>query len=272
MSRRPRPRRGTPPRPGAAASRPPAPGAARPAPCPGPGPPVARRTPDGDRDQRDRQRGDQLEHGRGGEGDAQGLQGGPAVALGDLADRAVCASARRKATSVGRPRITSRKWPDSDDSARHCACARSRVARPTSAPNTGTSGSVASTMTALEQVLGGDRHAGEQRQHRGEHQRRQVAGEVGLGGADAAGHQHRQLALPRRAPSAPPSRAAPHQPAPQVPGDRAEARAAHASPAYARQRPGAGRRRPPPARERWTRWPPSTTRHDQPGDAPGLAR
>ena len=41
---------------------------------------------DGDRDQGDREGGDQLEDGRAGEGDAQGLEAGPAVALGDLAD------------------------------------------------------------------------------------------------------------------------------------------------------------------------------------------
>ena len=62
--------------------------------------------------------------------------------------RAACARARRKATRVGSPRTTSRKCPDSDDSARHCRSARSRVARPTSAPKTGTSGSVHTTMTA----------------------------------------------------------------------------------------------------------------------------
>ena len=63
--------------------------------------------------------------------------------------RDVWASARRNATSVGSPRITSRKWPDSEAIARHCLSARSRVARPTSAPKTGINGRVASTITAL---------------------------------------------------------------------------------------------------------------------------
>jgi hypothetical protein len=63
-----------------------------------------------------------------------------------VADWAV---ARRNATSVGSPRITSTKWPDSDARARHCFSARSRVASPTSAPKTGINGSVASSMTEL---------------------------------------------------------------------------------------------------------------------------
>ena len=62
--------------------------------------------------------------------------------------RADWACARRKATSVGSPRTTSRKCPDSDDSARHWRSARSRVTRPTSAPKTGTSGSVHTTISA----------------------------------------------------------------------------------------------------------------------------
>ena len=79
----------------------------------------------------------------------EGPQRGDAVAVGDLGDAADCARARRCATSVGSPRTTSRKCPDSASIARHCSAARSRVASPTSAPKTGTRGSVASTMSAL---------------------------------------------------------------------------------------------------------------------------
>ncbi len=60
-----------------------------------------------------------------------------------------CAFARRYATRVGSPRITSTKWPDSCASERHCRSALSRVAIPTSTANTGTSGSVKITITAL---------------------------------------------------------------------------------------------------------------------------
>ncbi len=59
------------------------------------------------------------------------------------------ALARRCATRVGKPRTTSRKWPESAAISRHCSWARSRVASPTRAPKRGTRGRVASTITAL---------------------------------------------------------------------------------------------------------------------------
>ena len=73
-SPRPRRRRGTPRRPGAAASTPRARAAARrSAVCRSSDPP-AQPDADGDRDQGDRQGGDELEDGGGGEGDPQGAQ------------------------------------------------------------------------------------------------------------------------------------------------------------------------------------------------------
>ena len=64
-----------------------------------------------------------------------------------VTDRMVptCASARRCATSVGSPRTTSRKCPDSASRACHWRRARSRVVMPTSAANTGISGRVSPT-------------------------------------------------------------------------------------------------------------------------------
>ena len=94
---------------------------------------------------------------------------------------------------MGSPRITSTKWPDSEAIARHWDSARSRVASPTSAPKTGTSGSGAGHDHRAQQVLGGDRDHGQRRQERRQDERRQVAGEVGLGGADPAGGQHGDL-------------------------------------------------------------------------------
>lgn len=50
---------------------------------------------------------------------------------------------------MGRPRTTSRKCPPSRDSATNCFSVTAFVVIPTSAPKTGMSGSVTSTITAL---------------------------------------------------------------------------------------------------------------------------
>ena len=64
-----------------------------------------------------------------------------------------CAWARRKTSSVGSPSTTSRKCPPRVDRLRHCLRVRRAVARPTSPPNTGMSGSVARMSEPGQQVL-----------------------------------------------------------------------------------------------------------------------
>ena len=61
------------------------------------------------------------------------------------------ASARPYEARVGRPRITSRKWPDNADSDRHRRWVDSWVVRPISAAKKGSSGTVNPTIRALGQ-------------------------------------------------------------------------------------------------------------------------
>ncbi len=77
----------------------------------------------------------------------------------------------------------------------------SRVARPTRMPKTGISGSVTQHDQRAHRVLGRDRHQGDARQHPGQHQRRHVAGQVGLGRGRAAGRQPGELAGRAAAPA-----------------------------------------------------------------------
>jgi hypothetical protein len=62
-------------------------------------------------------------------------------------------SARPYDTRVGRPRITSRKWPDNADSERHRRWVDSWVVRPIRAAKTGSNGTVKATIKALGQSM-----------------------------------------------------------------------------------------------------------------------
>ena len=64
---------------------------------------------------------------------------------------AACAFARPNTFSVGRPATTSRKWPPSRCRLRTWASMRSRVLAPTSAMNSGISGTVTTTIAAETQ-------------------------------------------------------------------------------------------------------------------------
>ena len=90
-----------------------------------------------------------------------------------------------------------------------------------------------------EQVLGGDREQRERRQHHGQHQGRQVAGQVGVDRDGPPGQQQSQLALPRGTVGAAVEGGA-HQPVPQVPGDLRGGPCRARVPGVRRQRPGAG--------------------------------
>ena len=97
---------------------------------------------DRDRDQRHRERGQQLEHERGEERDPQRPSACSRYAAPTVAIAAACGFARPNTFSVGRPATTSRKWPPSRCRLRTWASIRSRVVAPTSAMNSGISGSV----------------------------------------------------------------------------------------------------------------------------------
>ena len=157
----PRPRRGTRRRPGAAASTPPEPAAGRPGRCAAP----ATRRPAGRPIVTATSATESVATSSSTSEEANAIrsvpQRGEAVAVGDRRDPAATAPGRGGARPGSAARAsTSRKWPDSDAISRHCSRARSRVARPTRAPKTGTSGRVASTIDGAEQVLGGDRDDG----------------------------------------------------------------------------------------------------------------
>ncbi len=59
-----------------------------------------------------------------------------------------CAFARPNTFRVGSPATTSRKWPESRDSSRHCRAVWASVAHPISAMNRGISGRVATMIAA----------------------------------------------------------------------------------------------------------------------------
>ena len=146
------------------------------------------------RHQGDRQGRDELEHRGRREGEAQGVQAGAAVAVGDPADhrrlgaRPAEGDERRQPAhhveevsrqGLHRPPLPLGAVPggqaDQDAEDRH--------QRQGEQHDHGT-----------EQVLAGDREDREGRQHAGQHEGRQVAGEVGLGRRDAPGDQGRRLA------------------------------------------------------------------------------
>ena len=152
-----------------------------------------------DRDQRDRQGRHQLEDGRAGEGDPQGVQAGLAVALGDLADP--------RGLGLGAAEGHERR-----QAAHHVEeVARQRRHRPPLAfgpvagrePDQGAEDGDQRQRRqhdhGARDVLGGDHDDGEQRQHGGQHQGRDVPGQVGLRGRHPAGDQHRGLPGARRA-------------------------------------------------------------------------
>ncbi len=192
---------------------------------------------DHDRDQRDRERGDQLEHRRGGEGQPERRQRGPAVAVGDRADHRRLRPGTAEGDQGGQP-------------AHHVEeVARQRGHR---APLG--LGTVAGRQAHQRpedrqerqggqhdhrghQVLQGERDDGEQRQHGGQHQRRDVAREVGLGGRDPTGRQGRDLPRGRASGAA----------RQQRPGQVASHRPADADRPPRRRPP---RRPPPPGRAR----------------------
>ena len=191
--------------------------------CAGRGRPAASRTPDGDRDQRDATAWRPARAPPRRRRPAAACRSdAPAVAVGDLADPPRTApgpGGRRPASAARAPRRGSA--PRATTSPATAVWARSRVARPTRAPNTGTSGSVSSTMSALSRswvaiattVSSGSTPASTSGRH--------VAGEVRLGGADATGGEHRELTGGRRrtAGGAPARIAADHA-APQVGADQ----------------------------------------------------
>ena len=201
-------------------------------------------------DQRDREGRDQLEHRRGGERQPQRAQGRPPVAVGDLADP---------------PRLGA--GPAEGDQHRQPAhhveeVARQRRQRPPLPRRPVTGGQPDQSAEerqqrkregdheGAEQVLGRDRHQRQRRQHGREHQRRQVAGEVRLGGRDPAGGEHRDLAggsaRARRRPAVPhrPARI-PARPRGRAPAGRAGGRRRCARPGRPARRPAT---RPPRGR------------------------
>ena len=145
------------------------------------------------RHQRDRQGGDQLQHGRGGEGDLEGVDGRAAVAVGDR--RGWCRpvprrGGGRRGSAARAPR---RGSAPTAPRARATACrARSRVVSPTSTAKTGTSGRVRATTrpeSGSSQAIAASVDDG---QDGGRHERGQVAGDVGLDAGHAAGGQDGQ--------------------------------------------------------------------------------
>ncbi len=196
--------------------------------------------PDHDRHHRDRQRGHQLQHRRGRERQPQRVQGGPAVAVGDAAD----GRALRAGPLVGHQRGQPVHHVDE--------VTRQRGQRPPAAL-----GAVAGGQTdehrehrhqrqrhrddaGREQVLGGDREQRERRQHHGQHQGRQVAGQVRVDRDGPPGQQQRQLALPG-GPVAAGVEGGADQPVPQVLGDPRGGPSRARVPGVRRQGPRAGR-------------------------------
>ena len=197
--RLPRTRRGTPRRPDAAASTPRARAAGRRAPCASSSEPCASRTPTVTATSATDKRGDQLEDGRGREGDAEGPQRGDAVAVGDLGDAA-------RLHPLPAVRHQCRQPPHDVDEV-----ARQRLHGPPLLGSAVTGresderaedrdeGQRRQDDDRAEQVLGRHRDHRQRWQHGGQHQRRHVAGEVGLAGRDPAGHQDGDLAAAARA-------------------------------------------------------------------------
>ena len=147
---------------------------------------------DGDRHQRDRQRGDELEHGGGGEGDLEGVDGRPAVAVGDRADG--------RHLGLGPPvRDQRRQAPHHVEEV-----ARQRLHRAPLGPGPVAGGEADEDCEDRHERQGqrhdeprqgvepGDRDEGEDGQDGSGHQRREVAGDVGLDPGHAAGGEHRE--------------------------------------------------------------------------------
>ena len=131
-----------------------------------PSEPCCSRRPDDDGDQGHRDGRDELERDRRGERDPERLHRRVAVAVGDPSGSSATAPppGGRRPASAG-PFITSRKWPDSADSTRHCRSDFSLVAMPMSAAKIGISGRVDDHDPGREQVLARDGHDGQRRQH-----------------------------------------------------------------------------------------------------------
>ncbi len=149
--------------------------------------------PDGHRHQRDRQRGHQLEDRRRGEGDLERVDGRAAVAVGDRPDGAdlrlgaPVRDQRRQAPhhveEVARQRL--QRAPLASGPGRGSSGRRATA-------NTGTSGRVSATTSpdsGSSQVIAASVTTGSTG---GRHQRREVAGDVGLDPGHAAGGEHRQ--------------------------------------------------------------------------------
>ena len=158
--------------------------------------------PYGDRHQGDGEGGDQLEHGRGCEGDPKRGQRGPAAPVGDLGDP----RGLRPGASVRDER--GQAPYDVDEMARERGQGRPLLAclvpggQPHECAEHGDQGKGDQHDHAAQQVLAGHGDDGQRRQHRGEDQGGHVAGQVRLGRGHTASDERGDLPAggPRRGP------------------------------------------------------------------------
>jgi hypothetical protein len=149
--------------------------------------------PDGDRDQRHREGRHQLEHSGGGERDPQRVQGRPAIAVRDLSDGGRLRGRPPERHQRRQPAHHVDEVAGQRGQGPPLLLGPVAGGQPDQRPEDGDQRQRRQLDDRAQDVLGRRRDDREHREHHREQERRQIAGQIGLGGVDTAGGQRRHL-------------------------------------------------------------------------------